>query len=61
MVVNHNCTERCSCVSNGTLECVSIECADDATCAMRDDHHYTCMCNEGFEGNGMECQPGTSK
>ncbi|XP_033646303.1 IgGFc-binding protein-like isoform X2 [Asterias rubens] len=59
VVVNHNCTERCSCVSNGTLECVSIECADDATCAMRDDHHYTCMCNEGFEGNGMECQPGT--
>ena len=58
--MNNNCTEVCSCYANSTFECQRMVCADDASCEMRDDQ-YTCVCNQGFEGNGIECEPGTRK
>lgn len=30
-------------------------CSDDATCNSIEDNQFECVCNEGFEGDGLEC------
>ena len=48
---------------NGTVEvhvtkidpCPSAACHVDATCSRVDWYNYTCMCNEGYTGDGFNC------
>nr|WFD50016.1 alpha-tectorin-like protein [Paracentrotus lividus] len=49
----HDCTEQCVCSEGGNMECMPVECHMDATCAVQDGG-YTCHCNDGFSGRGLE-------
>ncbi|XP_022091554.1 IgGFc-binding protein-like [Acanthaster planci] len=53
--VNDNCTMLCTCDGPGTVSCVAQSCHENATCGVRDGQHG-CYCNEGYYGDGYECQ-----
>ncbi|XP_033106905.1 IgGFc-binding protein-like [Anneissia japonica] len=50
-----DCSERCDCSGGGVISCTNFTCHRESTCGPVDGD-YGCICNEGFLGNGLECQ-----
>ncbi|XP_070564055.1 zonadhesin-like [Ptychodera flava] len=54
VVISENCYEKCSCLQNGRVDCISIRCDPNAFCGEKEGE-YGCHCNAGFNGDGMRC------
>ncbi|XP_070564053.1 zonadhesin-like [Ptychodera flava] len=53
-IISENCYEKCSCLENGRVDCISIRCDPNAFCGEKAGEHG-CHCNVGFNGDGMRC------
>lgn len=55
VVVQKNCTERCSCVKFGatSLDCAKMACDKHASCD-NEDGVLACKCLKGFQGDGEQ-------
>ncbi|KAJ8047710.1 Fibrinogen C domain-containing protein 1 [Holothuria leucospilota] len=56
--VSSDCSRTCSC-NNNQRSCITLQCSSDATCQEIAGAHQ-CQCNEGFEGDGLDCRRPTT-
>jgi hypothetical protein len=52
-----DCSQKCTCGQDGQLRCTSMECDESATCDVKGGVR-DCYCNEGYAGDGINCQRG---
>ena len=54
-IVSEDCELTISCNSPQNATVVSNPCSENAVCIIDEDHGSSCVCADGFSGNGYEC------
>lgn len=55
IVPSRKCDVRCKCHGYNNYTCEPIQCAENTATCTPDGRSYQCVCNPGYEGDGITC------